>query len=280
MALNKSVTITQEQQNAFRVYSQVIAYAEEYHWMPPPYFIIGITFVQLVLFVVNIPYPCIMEYLKYSPHHRSQIWRFFTYMFVHKDIDHLLPNMAMQLVIGLPMEMSNGPIQIALVYVLGVLSGSLATAVFAPTTGLIGASGGDYALIASILATFILNWKDDAFIIRKRLRKGKNTVVKDYGTVIRCLKLLFILMYVGFDIFKIFVKTAPDDTSNLCHFFGSIAGLLVGIIVLKNRKVVYWEKALQVACIFTFINMIALLIIIMPHSNVEVDTNCVNNNTI
>ena len=36
----------------------------------------------------------------YDPHNRGQIWRFFTYMFLHADIYHITFNCLVQVVVG------------------------------------------------------------------------------------------------------------------------------------------------------------------------------------
>ena len=48
---------------------------------------------------------------------------------------------------GLPLEMSHGSVRVMLVYIFGVVSGSLATSVCDHSVFLAGASGGIYALI-------------------------------------------------------------------------------------------------------------------------------------
>ena len=52
-----------------------------------------------------------------------------------------------------------------LVYLFGVLAGSLTTSIFRPTVYLSGASGGVYALITAHLGTVIMNFR--YFPIRK-----------------------------------------------------------------------------------------------------------------
>ena len=47
-----------------------------------------------------------------------------------------------------------------------------------------GASGGVYCLIAAHLATLILNWKQDGFVIVHRVRSGKLAHAKN-GKVFR-----------------------------------------------------------------------------------------------
>ena len=62
--------------------------------------------------------------------------------------------------------MSHGSLRVFIVYILGVLSGSLSVSVFDHKIFLAGASGGCYALIAAHLATLILNWKEDIVILQ------------------------------------------------------------------------------------------------------------------
>ena len=48
----------------------------------------------------------ICSYLIYNPSRRYEVWRFFTYQFVHVNMEHIVFNTLMQLVVGLPLEMS------------------------------------------------------------------------------------------------------------------------------------------------------------------------------
>ena len=49
----------------------------------------------------------------------------------------------------------------------------------------IGASGGVYCLITAHLATLLLNWHDDIYIIKQRIRSGKIAQPKKRGVIIR-----------------------------------------------------------------------------------------------
>ena len=46
--------------------------------------------------------------------------------------------------------------------------------------------------------------------------------------------------------------TGDVKVSYVAHFMGAISGLLIGIIVLKNRKVEHWETKLKVLCFVVF----------------------------
>ena len=45
-----------------------------------------------------------------------EIWRFYTYCFVHAGWQHLLGNMIMQLMIGIPLESVHGTVRMTLLY--------------------------------------------------------------------------------------------------------------------------------------------------------------------
>ncbi|KAG9350451.1 hypothetical protein JZ751_026814 [Albula glossodonta] len=71
-------------------------------------------------------------------------------------IEHLGLNMAMQLLVGVPLEMVHGAVRIGLVYICGVLAGSLAVSVADMTAPVVGSSGGVYALVSAHLANVVM----------------------------------------------------------------------------------------------------------------------------
>lgn len=264
---NNAKLFSQRQESVFRQYLLVVAYAEEYRWWPPPWFTIVTTIVQIIFFVVErklhdgyfLP-TC--SYLIYSPHRRKEIWRFLTYMFVHSDTQHIFFNMSMQLFVGIPLEMSHGSTRVAKVYAFGVVAGSLATTVFDPMIYLAGASGGVYALIAAHLATLVLNWHEDMVILQHRLRSStKQSAAKLHGPIVRFLRLSIVLLYSAIDTGVAVVRRSSHNISFTAHLSGAIAGLLVGIIVLKNRKVEKWEMKLKICCIVTFALFVGLCLL-------------------
>jgi membrane associated rhomboid family serine protease len=202
---NRGKYLTKRQESMFRQYLQVVAYAEEYRWCPPPWFTIVMTILQIGLYVLHTTshdgtFEPTCSLLIYSPRRRQEAWRFLTYMFVHADIQHILFNMSMQLLVGLPLEMSHGTRRVALVYGFGVVAGSLATSVFDPKVFLAGASGGVYALVTAHLATLVLNWQEDMVILQHRLRGSqKRTAAKLHGPIVRCLRLGVVLLYAAID---------------------------------------------------------------------------------
>ena len=137
-----------------------------------------------------------------------------------------------------------------MVYGLGVTAGSLATSVFSPGAFLAGSSGGVYALASAHLGALLLNWKEDSLIIRQRMRKKKATS-PTFGNVVRIGQLLVVGGILSVDVLMAVSKSLNGEaynTSLIPHMSGVVMGLLVGVVILKNRRVQFWEQWLRVAC--------------------------------
>ncbi|XP_053617160.1 rhomboid-related protein 2 isoform X2 [Plodia interpunctella] len=220
-------------------------YEEEYTCWPPAVCMILISLVEIALFCYDASHGMtqangpIAQLFIYNPNKRQEAWRFLTYMLVHVGVVHLLVNLLVQLFLGVPLEMVHRWWRVTLVYLAGVAAGSLATSLTDPKVYLAGASGGVYALIAAHIATIIMNWKEMEFAI---------------------IQLLVFLLLAGVD-----VGTAvydryfrPDIKQNIgyvAHLAGAVAGLLVGIGVLRNLERRKWEKRLWWAAVVLYFSL-------------------------
>ncbi|XP_060806549.1 rhomboid-related protein 2 [Amyelois transitella] len=220
-------------------------YEEEYTCWPPAICMILISLVEIALFCYDASQGMtqangpIAQLFIYNPNKRQEAWRFLTYMLVHVGVVHLLVNLLVQLFLGVPLEMVHRWWRVTLVYLAGVAAGSLATSLTDPKVYLAGASGGVYALIAAHIATIIMNWSEMEFAI---------------------IQLLVFLLLAGVD-----VGTAvydryfrPDIKQNIgyvAHLAGAIAGLLVGIGVLRNLERRKWEKRLWWAAVVLYFSL-------------------------
>nr|NP_788450.1 stem cell tumor, isoform B [Drosophila melanogaster]AAF47499.2 stem cell tumor, isoform B [Drosophila melanogaster] len=244
-------------------------YADRYTCCPPPFFIILVTLVELGFFVYHSvvtgeaaprgPIPSDSMFI-YRPDKRHEIWRFLFYMVLHAGWLHLGFNVAVQLVFGLPLEMVHGSTRIACIYFSGVLAGSLGTSIFDPDVFLVGASGGVYALLAAHLANVLLNYH--------QMR---------YGVI----KLLHILVFVSFDFgFAIYARYAGDElqlgssseflaidqaetagaVSYVAHLAGAIAGLTIGLLVLKSFEQKLHEQLLWWIALGTYLALVVFAI--------------------
>merc|ERR1712137_198184 len=144
--------------------------------------------------------------------------------------------MVMQLLVGIPLEMSHGAWRVTVVYCFGVMAGSLASSVFDPKMYLGGASGGVYALVASHLATLLMNWKEDSVIIAHRVRRQrKRTATKHHGKIVRLMRLGIVILYAIIDfVVAIYKRQTQTNVSFVAHLGGVVAGFLVGIVILRN----------------------------------------------
>ena len=280
------------QRNNFLKYLRVAAYADEYRcvnhcnfyndntlhrWWPPPFFILLLTTVQISIFVYHYTYftslgvpvtwsgpPPICSILVYNPGKRYQAWRFFTYSFVHSGIEHIFVNIILQLLVGPVLEMTNSWWRVGLVYVVGVVSGSLAMSVIHPEAFLAGASGGVYALACAHLAAILLNWREDSLILRQRLRNKKATS-PTFGKIVRVGRVLVVGGIIGVDIVTAIassVSGVKNSTSYTAHTAGVVMGMLVGIIILKNRRVQFWEQWLRlVSCTLAAVFLLVMIFI-------------------
>ncbi|MCE5256986.1 MAG: rhomboid family intramembrane serine protease [Spirochaetaceae bacterium] len=117
--------------------------------------------INVVAWLVSLRFPIIKAYMAMSPLavHSGYVWQFFTYMFAHNDLSHLLVNMLGLFMFGTSVERSMGSKEFLCYYLFtGVMAGITSYAIFALTgawnTFLLGASG---ALFGVLLAFAVIN---------------------------------------------------------------------------------------------------------------------------
>jgi membrane associated rhomboid family serine protease len=147
-------------------------------------------------------------------------------MFIHSNRTHITFNVVIQIFLGVPLEFVHCWWRVAIVYLSGVLAGSLAQSVFKPCADLVGASGGVYAIITAHVATLILNWHE-----------MKHGALQLFVFMILCTSDVFV---------SVFQETNGDVASGTAHLFGAIAGVLVGIGVLRNLRVRPYQRKLWI----------------------------------
>lgn len=234
-------------------------YEEEYSCRPPAIAMIIISILEIILFLydviahksLSVEGPAATLFI-YNPHKRYQAWRYLTYMFVHVGVLHLVVNLLVQIMLGIPLEMVHKWWRVLIIYIAGVIAGSLGTSVSDPTVYLAGASGGVYALITAHVATILMNWSQMEFAV---------------------LQLLVFLVVTSVDVGQaIYSRYVVVDPSNqvgyVAHLAGAVAGLLVGINVLRNLEVKTWEKVIWWASIVTYTGLMTAAILwnILYHS--------------
>ncbi|KAI5055653.1 hypothetical protein GOP47_0029174 [Adiantum capillus-veneris] len=148
----------------------------------------------------------------------NQGWRLLSSMWLHAGLFHLFVNMLGLLSIGIRLELAFGFAKIVLIYILGGFGGSLVSALFIKD-GIIsvGASGALFGLLGSMVSEFIMNW---AVYTNKFLHLSK--------------LVFLVIINVGFG-FMPFVD-------NFAHIGGTLAGFLLGMILLARPQVPWIER--------------------------------------
>lgn len=228
-------------------------YADNYKCWPPPLFMLSVTAIQLSVFVyytaitgemtIGGPVPLESPFI-YRPDKRHHIWRFLMYAILHAGYVHLAFNLVVQVLVGLPLEMIHGWWRVAVLYVGGVLAGSLATSVIHSDIYLLGASGGVYALMAAHLPNVMLNYHSMHFAI------------------LRLVGVIFVASAdIGFAMYNQSGQSSSLPVSYISHLSGAMAGLTLGIAILRSfdpqrphAQLTTWIAAgLYAACIVTAI---------------------------
>ncbi|XP_069751858.1 rhomboid-related protein 2 isoform X2 [Narcine bancroftii] len=100
--------------------------------LPPPLFIISISLAELAIFIYYAVWMPQKQWITldtgmrespfiYRPDKRQEAWRFISYMLVHAGVQHLIGNLLMQLILGIPLEMVHKGHRVGLVYIAGVI---------------------------------------------------------------------------------------------------------------------------------------------------------------
>ncbi|XP_061918274.1 rhomboid-related protein 2 isoform X2 [Entelurus aequoreus] len=210
------------------------SYLERANCCPPPIFILVISVVELAMFIyyavwkpqkqwVTLEEGIWNSRLTYRPESRQEAWRFISYMFVHAGVEHIVGNLFMQLLLGIPLEMVHKGFEVGMIYLAGVLAGSLASSIFDPLSALVGASGGVYALMGGYFMNAVVNFREMI-------------------PVLGVFRILIILLIVGVDFgFAFYRRFAGDEgmkVSFVAHFGGIVAGMTIGYVFFSdyNKK--------------------------------------------
>lgn len=213
-------------------------YLERANCCPPPIFIILVSIGELAVFIyyavwkpqkqwVTLDQGTWNSPLTYKPERREEAWRFVSYMFVHAGVEHIVGNLLLQLLLGIPLELVHKGFEVGMVYMAGVVAGSLASSIFDPLYALVGASGGVYALIGGYFMNAVVNFRE---------------MIPLLGVF----RILAIVVIVGTDFGFAFYRRFFSDEQGLkvsfvAHFGGIAAGMTIGYVFFSD----YNEKLLK-----------------------------------
>ncbi|KAI6184925.1 Rhomboid-like protein [Aphelenchoides bicaudatus] len=220
---------------------------------PPLFMISASTYTSRCKLTVNYlpngPTP-LNSVLIFNPYKKSQIWRFLTYMFIHVGYSHLIGNIIVQLILGLPLELVHKLWRVSLLYFLGVITGCVLMVVFNQNTYLGGSSAGAYALLSAHVSNLVLNWDEVEVNYIQAAALG-----------------IFICSDVGLALYQTYGSDELNSVSYVSHLGGFIAGLLLGIVLLRNLKWKNWEFVAQKICLavyIVFMTVCIALIFLLP----------------
>ncbi|CAF0876985.1 unnamed protein product [Adineta ricciae] len=89
----------------------------------------------------------------------DQVYRFWTVIFIHAGLIHLLITIIFQYLIMRPLEKLAGCIRVMIIYVVSGFVGSLASALFLRDSIQVGPGGGQLAILACYLSELFLGWR-------------------------------------------------------------------------------------------------------------------------
>ncbi|GAM27578.1 hypothetical protein SAMD00019534_107540, partial [Acytostelium subglobosum LB1] len=148
---------------------------------------------------------------KYTPYMLAgEWWRFFSPMFLHVGVFHLLMNLMTQLRIGMQLERQYGSHRIVPIYLLCGVMGNLCSAIFLPLSVQAGASGAIFGFLGVLVTDLFRNW----------------SLLK--SPVINCCSLLFTVVS------SFAVGLLLPGVDNFAHLGGFIMGILGSLIFLPS----------------------------------------------
>lgn len=164
----------------------------------------------------------------YAPLAYTEPWRLVTVTLVHASIWHIAFNMLALWALGRSLEPLLGRWRFLTLYVLSAVGGSVLTALLAPTTVVVGASGAVWGLLGAM------------FIIGRHL--GANVTA--------------IAVLLGINLVITFLP--GSNIAWQAHIGGGLVGALIGVIFARTRKI--RQRALQTwLLIAVAVGLVALL---------------------
>lgn len=127
---------------------------------------------------------------------------------------------------GIALEYIYGWWRVTLLYLAGVVANVIGVSILSPEKYILGSSGGVYALLAAYLFILLLNWKEMELALMQTI-------------------IFFILIVVDVGVSFNSLDIDPEGSVGyMGHLFGAIAGILVGILILRYDRCGGWQMIL------------------------------------
>ena len=174
--------------------------------------------------------PDLCSDIVYSPTKRHQWWRHITHCFAHDGWLHIVGNLILNLLFGMPIERVYGPLKTGALFFAGVLTASLGCSVLRPDIAGAGGSAGLCAFMAALLTM-------------KEHKMRKTKLLAAFSILEDLTRFIFF----GFNS----VRDSDADllkqiksSDFVAHEIGTITGFLYGLYVLGNMEVQSWKGIL------------------------------------
>ena len=185
----------------------------------------------IIVFAIQAIFPVFTEYISLEQQSWSQLWRFFTALFAHGSLSHLLYNIFALALFGSILESIIGERRLLVIFLFTGMAANVVSIFVYPSS--LGASGAIFGIIGTLVM----------------LRPGMSVFA--FGLPMPMF-IAAILWAVG-DIIGLFI---PSNIANMAHLVGLAFGLVLGAILrqpnqneVKRQKVVIdedsmieWEK--------------------------------------
>ena len=179
------------------------------------------------------------------------------------DLNNLVASLCVHVAVGGLMEMHHGSLRVALLYLLGVASSSLAFYCFDSGT-LQGAPGGVYCIIVSCICITVLSWSEDEVFFLPRFKPGK-TPIACCGKLIKILKLSSLITFMVIEFGSALVRHLMGEdigVSIVANSSGCLAGFLTGFFMLKKEQKYPGEQLLRLACLSVFLLLLLVALVV------------------
>ncbi|XP_055897680.1 rhomboid-related protein 2-like [Biomphalaria glabrata] len=236
-------------------------YLFEYKCLPPPFFMIGVTIAQIIVYIVftsqdgwytsaldSIPNANHTNVLMYYPNRRHEAWRYVSYWLLHQGFIDLIFNVIIQLVLGVPLEIMFKWWRLAIVWILGVLAGSLGQSLTDHYVGLAGAGGGAYAIMAAHCLTL---WQERHHLNDDPTESRTKKIL--CGLPLRVTLMVIILIpQIALAVYRRwFLDPINIRVGIAAHIGGILAGITLGPAYLKDIKRYPWQEGSGLFSLFT-----------------------------
>lgn len=210
----------------------------------PPLAVLLISIIQLVFyFRLQNENENIEHEYDFDPEHRDYFLTMFSYLLIHHKGFHVVSNVIVQFLLGVPLEFGYSWWRVAIVYLSGVFSCAIASSIFSPNMRLVGAFPGEFALLFACLPSLVLILNHGGW----RRREGLAQLI----AFVTCFA--FITITVGIN--------PIHNISYIGNAFACIAGCLTSIVFLDNSRIrkVMVEIRMGLKWIVAIILILALL---------------------